>query len=185
MTKGAIMNKNKKLLDFVTPYYKDKDIMHDISHIERISHSLSKILKNIDIEVDYEILEYALSFHGIVYSHKAEIIEWLTEEGFSEEKIQKIIDAAFGSQKDRDALSLEGKLLHDAHEIEGGKTFLFVKSLITGSVRGQSLEETIGYIDKNVGTGFCYFEYAKNISNEQKEYLKESMSDLKNDVGMI
>jgi len=38
---------------------------------------------------------------------------------------------------------MEGKILHDAHMIEGGKIYLIVKSLITGSVRGQTLEQTI------------------------------------------
>ncbi len=33
--------------------------------------------------------------------------------------------------------------MHDAHVLEGGKTYLIVKTLITGSVRGQSLVDTL------------------------------------------
>jgi len=32
--------------------------------------------------------------------------------------------------------------------LEGGKTYLMVKTLITGSVRGQSLLDTLNYMEK-------------------------------------
>ena len=83
-------------------------------------------------------------------------------------EIQRIIKASWESQKDRDAETIEGKILHDSHMIEGGKTYLIVKSLITGSVRGQNLEDTIKYIENNIlNKGICYLEEAKEIYKEQ------------------
>jgi uncharacterized protein len=41
-------------------------------------------------------------------------------------------------------------LLHDAHLIKGGKDYLMIKSLVTGVERGQTLEETIQYMKKNI-----------------------------------
>ncbi|WP_346870910.1 hypothetical protein [Clostridium sp. UBA5119] len=45
--------------------------------------------------------------------------------------IKKIINASRESQRDEEVITLEGKILHDAHMIEDGKTYLIVKSLIT------------------------------------------------------
>ncbi|WP_346896169.1 hypothetical protein [Clostridium sp. UBA7503] len=51
--------------------------------------------------------------------------------------------------------------------IEGGKTYLIVKSLITGSLRGQTIEENIKYVEDNVlGKGTCYLPKAKMIYGE-------------------
>lgn len=65
---------------------------------------------------------------------------------------------------DNSIFSIEGKILHDAHMIESRNTFLIVKSLITGLVRGQTLEEMIEYIEKNIlGKGQCYLAEAKKM----------------------
>ena len=88
--------------------------------------------------------------------------------------IDRIISAAWESQKDEEAKTIEGKILHDAHMIEGGKTYLIVKSLITGSVRGQTLELTIKYIEENIlDKGVCYLPEAQAIYNEQQEFAKK------------
>jgi len=57
--------------------------------------------------------------------------------------------------------------------IEGGKTYLIVKSLITGSVRGQTLEQTIKYVEDNIlDKGICYLPEAKAIYSGQQEFTK-------------
>jgi len=179
------MNLQQKdlLKNFVEPFYKEKDIMHDITHIERVKLSLDQIIENENVDFDHDILFYALYFHGFIYSHEVEIRNWLMNENINTRKIELIIEAAYGSQKDRDSISIEGKLLHDAHEIEGGETFLYVKPLITGSVRGQSLFETIAYIETIIDSGFCYFEHSKKILKTQKKYLKYSFQSLAESVG--
>ncbi|MGL4337470.1 MAG: hypothetical protein ACRCST_11325 [Turicibacter sp.] len=84
--------------------------------------------------------------------------------------------------------TLEAKILHDAHMSEGGgKTFLIVKSLITGSVRGQSLEETIDYIETHLlHKGQCYLAEAQEVFYQQQVFTKIFMEDLKKglDKGM-
>ena len=58
-------------------------------------------------------------------------------------------------------------ILHDAHVLEGGKTYTVVKTLITGSVRGQSLEETLSFMQKNVlGANKCYLPETIKMCNE-------------------
>lgn len=92
-----------------------------------------------------------------------------------------IVKVAWESQKDEKAETVEGMILHDAHMVEDGKTFLNVKSLITGYVRGQSLEETISYIDMNVlGKGHCYTKRAKEMHQNALKFADEFIGELKN-----
>lgn len=170
----------EKLVEFVIPYYKNKDIMHDLSHIERVLKYVEKLVKSIDYKVDMDILIYGAYFHGFIYNGEKNIIQWLQSQNMSQSMIKKIINASRESQKDEEAITIEGKILHDAHMIEGGKTYLIVKSLITGSVRGQTLEETIKYIEDNIlGKGTCYLPKAKRIYQEQQEFAKAFICDLK------
>ncbi len=164
---------------FVSPYYESKDIMHDLSHIERVLKAVKKLVKRYEDEVDKELIIYAAYFHGFIYKDEKKIMDWLNSKGISENKMKKIIQVAWESQKEEVPKSLEGKILHDAHMIEGGKTFLIVKSLITGSVRGQTLNETIEYIQRNIlDKGKCYLPEAREIYNEQQSFAKDFIKDL-------
>lgn len=168
------------LIKFVQPYYVNKDIMHDLAHIDRVLLYVDKLLRIGNYEADVDIIRYAAYFHGFIYHSEQSIIEWLNNQQIPSEAINKIVTAAWESQKDIEALSLEGKILHDAHMIEGGKTYLIVKSLITGSVRGQTLEQTIKYIENNIlDKGMCYLPEAKTIYHQQQEFAKEFITDLK------
>jgi len=165
---------------FVVPYYQNKDIMHDISHIERVLKCVERLLKNTNESVDSEAIIYAAYFHGFIYSAENEIIVWLKNSGIPEEKINFITKVAWESQKSEVPDTLEGKILHDAHMTEGGKTYLIVKSLITGSVRGQTLEQTISYIENSIlGKGCCYLPEARNIYADQQKFTEEFIKDLK------
>ncbi|MEK6266525.1 MAG: hypothetical protein N2B06_17405 [Clostridium sp.] len=167
------------LLDFIKPYYASKDIMHNLSHIDNVLKYVEKLLKAGKYEANNDILIYSSYFHGVIYNSEQNIIDWLKTQQVSLGMIEKIICVAWESQKDEVAKTLEGKILHDAHMIEGGKTYLIVKSLITGSVRGQSLEQTIQYIEDNIlGKGICYLPEAQAIYSQQQEFAKTFISDL-------
>ncbi|WP_291570215.1 hypothetical protein [Clostridium sp. UBA4548] len=168
------------LLGFVKPYYEDKDIMHDLSHISRVLIYVEKLLKTGNYEADVDTLKYAAYFHGFIYNCEEKIVEWLKCQKLSSKMIDRIITVAWESQKEEAAQTLEGKILHDAHMIEGGKTYLIVKSLITGSVRGQTLKQTIEYIENNIlGKGICYLPEAQIIYYQQQEFAKAFVKDLK------
>lgn len=127
----------KALLEFVEPYYKDKDIMHNIWHIELVKKMVDKILSISSYDVDEECLVLAIYFHGFVYKDEERIKRWLIKQGFDEEKISKVIRIAWESKRQEVPETIEGKILHDAHVLEGVKTYIIVKTLITGSVRRQ------------------------------------------------
>ncbi len=134
----------KRIIDeFIAPYYRDKDIMHNMWHIELVRRQVEKIIAIGKYEVNRDVLELALAFHGFIYREEEIIRVFLINNGVNEEDIEVIIKVAWESQRPEIPETLEGKILHDAHVLEGGKTYTVVKTLITGSVRGQSLEETL------------------------------------------
>lgn len=52
-----------------------------------------------------------------------------------EENVEKIIETAWESQRSEAPGTMKVKILHDAHVLEGGRTYLIVKTFITGSLR--------------------------------------------------
>lgn len=164
---------------FSDRYYRDKDIMHNMWHIELTEKWVKRILGLGNYEIDEECLTYALYFHGFIYSDEKRICEWLAEQGISPEKIDKIVKIAWESQRSEIPETLEGKILHDAHVLEGGKTYLVVKTLITGSVRGQSLCDTVEYMKKNVlGKNRCYLPETIDLCEKMNDYARLFVEEL-------
>ena len=60
------MLNEKALIDFVEPYYIEKDIMHNMWHIELVKKMVNKILSVSNYEVDKESLTLAIYFHGFI-----------------------------------------------------------------------------------------------------------------------
>ena len=58
------------LLDFVKPYYESKDIMHNLSHINRVLKYVGKLIKVSNYKYDEDILTYSTYFHGFIYDLK-------------------------------------------------------------------------------------------------------------------
>ncbi len=79
--------------------------------------------------------------------------------------------------------TIEGKVLHDAHVLEGGKSYLMVKTLITGSVRGQSLEDTLEYMKENVlNKNKCYLKETIPLCDEMNAYTNDFYNQIINDI---
>ena len=169
-----------ELIEFVTPYYQNKDIMHNLSHIERVLKCANRLSKQTGVNVNIDAITYAAYFHGFVYNEEEKISKWLEKKLFLKDNIKFIIKISWESLKEEMPETFEGKILHDAHMIEGGRTYLVVKSLITGSVRGQTLEQTIDYIEKNIlEKGSCYLEESKLAYQQQQIFAKQFIKDLK------
>ena len=155
------------LAAFCAPYYADKDIMHNLWHIELTEKWVQKLIDLGNYKPDQELLTYALYFHGFIYSDEPAIRRWLTAQNFPPERIEKIVKIAWESQRPEIPETLEGKILHDAHVLEGGKTYLVTKTLITGSVRGQNLKDTLNYLQNQViDRNHCYLPEAIPLLNE-------------------
>lgn len=172
-----------EVIDFVKPYYKDKDIMHNMWHIELVKKKIDYIISISNYEIDYEKLILAMFFHGFIYSNEEKIKEWLGEKGFKQEEIRDIIKIAWESQRSEIPETLEGKILHDAHVLEGGKNYLIVKTLITGSVRGQTLKQTLEYMKNHVlNKNKCYLKETILLCEEMNNSTNKFYDDLINDI---
>lgn len=160
-----------EIMDFVRPYYADKDIMHDFWHIRLLQNSIENVLSLGRYAVDRECLTLAAYFHGFVYRDPDAIRSWMDAHGYDAEYTNKVITVSMESQRPNAPETLEGKILHDAHVLEGGRTYLTVKTLITGSVRGQSLEQTLEFMrDHVLGKNRCYLPETIPLCEEMNRY---------------
>ena len=152
-------------------------------HIELVIKMVDRILSISNYDVDKECLTLATYFHGFIYSDEKRIKKWLIEQGYDKRKIAKIINIAWESQRSEIPKTIEGKILHDAHILEGGKTYVIVKTLITGSVRGQSLAETLDYMEENVlNKNNCYLPETTPLCDEMNRYTNGFFADLKEGI---
>lgn len=171
------------LFEFVKPYYEDKDIMHNMWHIELVQKMINRILSHSNYIVDGECLKLATYFHGFIYRDEERIRQWMLSQKYDEEMISKAIKIAWESQRSEIPETIEGKILHDAHVLEGGKTYLIVKTLITGSVRGQSLIDTLNYMEENVlDKNKCYLPETIPLCDEMNQYANAFFADLKEGI---
>lgn len=177
--RGMSMLNEKALLEFVKPYYIDKDIMHNMWHIELVKKMVSRIISVSSYSIDEECLILATYFHGFIYRDEEEIKQWMQMHNYDEEMISKTIKIAWESQRNEVPETIEGKILHDAHVLEGGKTYLIVKTLITGSVRGNSLLDTLDYMEKNVlDKNSCYLPETIPLCEEMNKYTNSFFEEL-------
>lgn len=177
------MVSDQALFEFVEPYYTGKDIMHNMWHIELVQKMIRKILSRCEYAVDEECLKLATFFHGFVYRDEEGIRRWMTEQKFDEEKISKTLKIAWESQRSEIPETIEGRILHDAHVLEGGRTYLIVKTLITGSVRGQSLLDTLNYMEKNVlNQNKCYLPETIPLCEDMNDFTNAFFVDLKDGI---
>jgi uncharacterized protein len=116
-----------RLKQFCQPFYHHKDIMHDLTHIRRVL-KVAYTAKPYKDQIDEDVLTIGAYLHGMIdkQENRDQILNFLKDEGFSKEKVEAILVAAEESDKKVNPNSLEGKILHDAHLLEGGKTFLIV-----------------------------------------------------------
>ncbi len=173
----------KKLLDFVTPFYAEKDVMHNMWHIELVIKYVDKIIKWGNYKVDYDKLTIAAYLHGFIYSHEKLIKDWLVQQDLNDDDIHTIVKIAWESQRPETPETQEGKILHDAHIIEGGETYLLTKCLVTGTARGQTLLQTIEFIEKYVmDKNQCYLPETMPVLKKANDFAKSYIAKLKNDI---
>ena len=173
------MINTEALKAFISPYYENKDIMHNLWHIELVMKAVDKILALGNYTVDRELLALATAFHGFVYHAESEIRRWMQSQGYPQEYIDHVIRVAWESQRPEVPETLEGKILHDAHVLEGGRLYLVVKTLITGSLRGQSLPQTLSYMKTHcLGTNRCYLPETIPLCQEMNLFAESFYQEL-------
>lgn len=166
---------------FVHPDYVDRDIMHNLAHIDRLRKLAKEIARS--YEHDPDLLELGAYFHGNISFKEANIRQFLKDKQLQQHEIDKVVQVTWESQKESHAETIEGKILHDAHLLEGGKTFMITKSLVTGTARGQSLEETLQYLEEKIlGKFECYLPESQKLYAEKEEYTKLFLQNLRSNL---
>lgn len=172
-----------EVIAFVKEYYDSKDIMHNMWHMELVKKKIDEIISISNYNINYENLILAMYFHGFIYNEETKIRNWLLDNGYTNKETDNIIKISWESQRSEIPTTTEGKVLHDAHVLEGGKTYLMVKTLITGSVRGQSLLETLEYMKNNVlNKNKCYLPETIPLCEEMNNYTNEFFKQIMNDI---
>ena len=168
-----------RLKAFAQPYYESKDELHGPAHVERIL-SGARELAAADT-VDDDLLIFGAHFHGFVYSDESGVRHFLSSLGTLNERIASIIKVAWESGKSAQPETMEGGYLHDAHLIEGGKCFHVARSLITGAVRGQTLVETMAFLEKRIlGKFSCVTPRGQSIYGDIEQFTEDFVRELKN-----
>lgn len=169
----------KALLEFVGPYYAKKDAMHDLSHIRRLLNEALSISRK--YHADKETLACAAYFHGIeVGRHRDELMKFLTSQGSPKREAAKILRVASESLRGSNPKTIEGKILHDAHLVMGGRTLMVTRFLVTGALRGFPVEHTIDYFEEDVYRKFrCYLPETARKYFEMEEFAHEFFRDLR------
>ncbi len=148
------------LTHYVTPYYEAKDLLHGIDHAYRLIDAAREIGTAESMTFDDEIMVYGGLFHGLAAQHAAEIGAFFGPEESALAGI--VLDAAIASLGRSECRTTEEKLLHDAHVVEGGDLYFFIKPLLTGTYVRQPLEETLSFIDGMLESEpQLYFEYSR------------------------
>ena len=107
-------------------------------------------------------------------------------QGYDASYVDKVNSIAFESQRPEVPETLKGKILHDAHVLEGRRTYLIVKTLITGSVRGQSLEQTMNHMrDHVLGANRYYLPETIPLCEEMNRFTEEFYKELADDINEL
>ena len=175
----------KALSEFVEPYYAKKDAMHDLSHIRRLLKEARLICEK--YHADKEVLTCAAYFHGVdVRKHRGDLMGFLASQGLPKRKARRIVLVASESHKESKPRTVEGKILHDAHLVVGGRTLMVTNFLVTGALRGFPVEHTIDYFDKEVDGRFrCYLPEMRRKYSEMEKFTREFFRELKRNLSPL
>lgn len=175
----------EELRDFVMDILSDKgrDILHGIEHSDRIRKGIDKIAGNCKGRYSEEPVTFGAYFHGAVHYGEGPIQDWLQAKGYEPEDIRRMIKVTWESQSKNEPTTLEGKLLRDAHTIEGEKEYFVLKPLLVGTVMKQPIERTIRFItDTVLADKKCYLPETKKYIDEIYEYAAEFIRNLKQEL---
>ena len=170
----------EKAKAFVMPFYTKKDIAHDFRHIQRVLRTARRLAER--YEADDELIDLGALFHGVIHIDEKQVTDFLHAEGLPEGRIASIVQAAWDSQVGREPVLLEGKILHDAHLLEGGKTFWVVKTLILGTARGETLQETLEFYRTHRSSSRCSLPESQEEFEEKVRFTREFFDDLSENV---
>ncbi len=177
----------KALESFLRSDYAAKDTMHDLTHVRRMHCAAVRLATTVGQDYDPETLLIGAYLHGIVYIPEREQAAraFLRSAGAPEPVIERAVQAARESQASAAPVTPEGILLHDGHLLEGGRSFMLVKALVTGGARGSTLAEIVSFWEQHVRGRFrCALPAAQAEYEEQEAFAQAVFEELKRNRGL-
>ncbi|MBD3241727.1 MAG: hypothetical protein GF331_14140 [Chitinivibrionales bacterium] len=163
-----------------SPFYEGKDILHDGSHIRRIACKAIDIAAQECIHINHWVVWCGAYLHGVVYTDDTGVRDLLLSSGADSSLVDKAVWAAWESGKEATPNTAEGMVLHDAHLLEGGRTYIVTKCLTTGAARGQSVADTLTLIETDVlGAYRCCLPSAQQEYAAMEAYAREYVAEQK------
>ncbi|ANQ54680.1 MULTISPECIES: hypothetical protein [unclassified Thermosipho (in: thermotogales)] len=80
--------------------------MYDLSHIKRILKMVKRLATHCENEIDMDLIIYGAYFHGILYEKEKQILKIFKTKELSKEKINKIIQVSWKSQKKKNSCNI-------------------------------------------------------------------------------
>ena len=171
-------------LQFVEPFYEDKDPAHNFRHIQRIVERLDLLSSNLSPQPCREMLCFLASFHGLAkrMSSSVEFTDtvknFLLQMGWNEEQIADGIERLHRHLKS--PLTVEEKIVHDANYVELLGAFGIAKAFTKGGAEGQSYEETANIFEYRFLDAVEFqTPIGKQLASEKRAYTKDFFARLR------
>ena len=169
-------------------YYKGcKDVIHDLSHTERVVQNAKEIAKALDYD-DLDFLELCAYWHDVARTLGKEPHEEagaamarddLLERGVSQEVADSAYEAIRFHKSTANPLTIEGKIIRDADKLEIFSVIRWQKAQQAGwpDYCVEDLKKTIENMSKypNVFT----FDYSKKLYQERLPEFKKFYNSVK------
>lgn len=172
---------------FLASDYASKDTMHDLTHIRRVHRAAEHLAAVTRTVYNRDVLLIGAYLHGVVYTAARELAarHFLATSGVAATIVERAVTAAWESQTDATPASAEGILLHDGHLLEGGRSFLLVKTLVTGGARGSSLPDIAAFWQRHVAGRFrCVLPAAQAEYEDQESFAQAVFEELARNPGL-
>lgn len=167
------------IIEFSRPFYENKDPAHNFLHADKVYKLAKKIAQEVKIEHNNIYLVCGAFFHGFDKKYEQKIVDFLLKNSVQEKEISLITQVAKETHNDTAAFSNEGKILHDAHLLEGGSYSIVIKSIITGISRGWTQKRIAAYIENKVGLFQCNFPYTQKIYKKRERIALKFADQMK------
>jgi uncharacterized protein len=162
--------------EFAKPFLAEKGSMHGLAHVKNVLKIAEEQRRKHG--GDGDVILYAGYLHGIVRENGKDVKKFLESQRFDPKKVERILKAA--KEVTGTARTTEGKVLHDAHLLEGGDSHLVVKAMTTGAERGQTVRESIKHLEEHVlGKHKCCFPENQKIYDRKESFARKALVKLK------
>jgi|GEM_PF-1761611 len=171
-------------LQFVEPFYEDRDPAHNFRHIQRIVDRLDLLSSQMSPQPVRNMLYFLASFHGLEKRISSSdefantVKDFLRQMGWNAEEIADGLERLHRHLKA--PVTIEEQVVHDANYVELLGVFGIAKAFTKGGAEGQSYEETADIFEHQF---LDVIEFrtpvGKQIASEKRAYTKDFFARLR------